>query len=370
MNVVAGSTYDDSIAPIFGRNVAQHVVIIDDQATGLIIMEAVIRKISPNISCSAFSDPLEALDACAKDKPDLLITDYKMPGMDGIEVIGKFRKISGCEDVPIVMVTVITDKKIRYQALEAGATDFLMRPVDSYECQARCANLLLLHQHQKASQCRASVLQEKVVQATKKIRERERETLLCLAKAGEFRDEGTGNHVLRMAKYSRIIAEGMGMSTAECDQLELAAPMHDIGKIGIADEILLKHSSLSDGEKKIMQTHTTIGHAILEKSRSPYLKLAAKIALTHHEHFDGNGYPHGLKGSDIPIEARIVAVSDTLDALTSVRPYKKSWSFYDSVKYISNLSGKQFDPDCVSAMLGKITMLQKIYTELSDAKKG
>ncbi len=345
----------------------QHVVIIDDQATGRVVLEHLIRDISPLLSCETFSDPHKALRACVQRQPDLLITDYRMPRMNGIELIRQFRQLPGCEEIPIVVVSVVNDKRVRCETLEAGATDFLAKPIDPNECRARCRNLLLLHHHQKTASHRADRLEREVERATRQIRRRERETLLCLAKAGEFRDEGTGNHIFRMAKYSAAIARSMGLDEARCEEIEQAAPMHDIGKIGIPDHILLKPDGLTDEENRIMQTHTLIGHDILIKSHSPYLRTAARIALSHHERFDGSGYPLGLAGKDIPIEARIVALADAFDALTSARPYKRPWGFVETMDYIQQQSGSHFDPDCVEALVRCADTVERIYTALSDS---
>jgi two-component system response regulator RpfG len=344
----------------------QHVVIIDDQATGRTILERVVQNIAPTITQSSYADPHEALDACRKRPPDLLITDYRMPILNGIEVIRVFRKIPGCTKTPIVVVSIVEDKKIRYEALEAGATDFLNRPFDHYECQARCRNLLLLHKYQQEATHRARNLELQIAFATQQIKRREQETLFCLAKAGEFRDEGTGNHIQRMAHYSVVIAKALGLPEHTLDELEYASPMHDIGKIGIPDTILLKPGKLNPKEWEVMKQHTIIGYDILAKSNSPYLQMAASIALSHHERWNGSGYPNGLSGEEIPIESRIVAIADTLDALTTVRPYKPSWTLERSFDYIREHAGKLFDPACVEAFFAEIEVIEKIYRNCSD----
>ncbi|WP_419597319.1 response regulator [Thiolapillus sp.] len=251
-----------NVTSIFGRE-NQSVVVVDDQATGRTILKSIISGISPRISCEVFSDPNQALEYCKLNVPDLLITDYKMPQMNGVELIRRIRSIEGGEDIPVVVVTVVHDRKIRYEALEAGATDFLSRPFDHYECQARCRNLLL-HQHQKQVSNRAWMLQGLVSQATEAATAREQETLMCLAKAGEYRDEGTGNHVFRMARYALEIARGLNLDEDTCDVIVQAAPLHDIGKIGIPDAILLKPARLTDEERTVMETHTTIGFDIVK----------------------------------------------------------------------------------------------------------
>jgi two-component system response regulator RpfG len=246
--------------------------------------------------------------------------------------------------------------------LEKGATDFILKPIDPYECHARCRNLLSLRRHQRIVLERAQSLEQAVAVATEKILAREHETLFRLAKAGEFRDLETGNHILRMAKYSRLIAEGMGLSQEQCELIEFAAPMHDIGKIGIPDHILLKPGKLDPQEFEIMKQHPVIGFEILQHSPSKFLSLGAEIALGHHEKFDGSGYPLGAKAEGIPLEARIVAVADIYDALTSARPYKKAWSTEEAVSFLTSNKGSHLDPDCVdafNAQFGKISLIQQ-----------
>ncbi len=344
----------------------QRVIIIDDQSIGRTILASIAKKISPYIKVSTFDDPYAALDSCRQFPPDLLITDYRMPTMDGIEVIRQFRQLEGCSDVPIVMVTIIEDRSVKYEALEAGATDFLSRPFDHYECQARCNNLLKLQKHQKAERKRSEFLEHQITQATAEIKTREEDALYCLARAGEFRDECTGNHIFRMAHYSLEIARGLGLDSDQCDLILRSAPMHDIGKIGVPDHILLKPGILSPSERVIMEKHSRIGHDILANSKSRYLKLGAKIALSHHERFDGTGYPNGLKGEEIPLEARIVTIADVLDALTTIRPYKTAWTMDDSLDYIRNKANTQFDPQCVEALLSREETIRKIITDVPD----
>jgi two-component system response regulator RpfG len=215
-------------------------------------------------------------------------------------------------------------------------------------------------------QNRARWLEEKVSQATQEIVTRERETLLRLAKAGEYRDEETGVHVLRMARFSSLIAERLGLSEEERHGIETAAPMHDIGKIGIPDHILLKPGRLDGEEFAIMRTHARIGFEILKDSPSKYLQLGAVIARGHHEKFDGSGYPDGLVGDAIPLAARIVAVADVFDALTSERPYKRAWSIQDALHYLQTEQGRHFDPDCVQAFLTQLDQVLHIRHQLQD----
>lgn len=342
------------------------VVIVDDQSTGRMILTKIIQQIADDIQVFDFADPKDALQWLKDNQADLIVTDYRMPGLNGIEFIEAVRKTKSGLHLPIMMITVVSEKEVRYEALEAGATAFLTRPIDQIECRTSCRNLLKLHQQHMIIQDRADWLAEQVKVATEQILQREKETILSLAKAGEYRDEETGNHVIRMSKYSREIAQELGLTDQECEDLEHAAQMHDIGKIGVTDNILLKPGKLDKQEWEIMQTHTTIGFKILSDSQSKYMKMGAIIALNHHERFDGHGYPNKLKGLDIPLLARIVSVADVYDALTSVRPYKVSWPIEKAITFINEKSGTQFDPQCVDAFNKRLPKILKIQSEYSD----
>jgi two-component system response regulator RpfG len=350
------------------RTRGARVVIVDDRSTARSLLEGLARSLEPGVTVESFADPQDALALMQLSTPDLIITDYRMPGMDGIEFTRRIRATRRLADVPIIIVTVVEDRQIRYQALENGATDFLTRPIDPQECRARCLNLLALRRSQRLVSDRAQWLEDQVLQATREVRTRERETLMKLAKAGEYRDQETGNHIVRMAKYARLIAEELKLSAMECDEIESAAPMHDIGKIGIPDQVLLKPGRHTDEEQAIMRRHPLIGHEILAESPSRYLQMGAVIALGHHEKFDGSGYPQGLAGEDIPLPARIVAVADVFDALMSARPYKRAWSFQEALDYLRSESGMHFDPACVCAFERRIDAVAAIMRELGDTE--
>ena len=326
------------------------VLVIDDQSTGRIVLSEIMRSLDASLEVATFSDPVEAIDFARKHPVDMVLTDYKMPNMDGIEVIRRLRRIFGYEDVPIICITVVNDREVRYRALEAGATDFLIRPIDRLECGARCRNLLSLRRHEILKKNRTRILEQKIDEATRELRRREVDTLFRLAKAAEQRDKVTGMHLVRMAKYSALIAKGVGLSLAEQEAVELAAPMHDIGKIGIPDRILQNPGKLDGKDQRVMQSHARIGYDMLKDSSSGYLQMAAVIALGHHEKFDGSGYPTGLRGEHIPLEARIVAVADVYDALTSVRPYKAAWPVVDALAYLEQQAGRHFDPRLVEIL--------------------
>lgn len=352
------NTFEDTASPL--------VVIIDDEFTSRVILERIAQSIQKNILVKTFGDPIAALSWVRDNQPDMILVDYMMAGMTGLEAVQQIRQIASLEGVPIVVVTSIEDRDIRYQALEAGASDFITKPIDPYECRIRCRNMLYLRLQQKIILRHSYSLEQQVLDATKQIRFREQETLHRLAKAGEYRDTDTGNHVLRMAKYSYLIAEKLGMPHERCELIELAAPMHDIGKIGIPDHILLKPGKLVPEELTIMRTHPQIGYQILQGSPSKYLSLGAEIALSHHEKYDGSGYPHGTKGEKIPVEARIVAVADVFDALTSERPYKAKWSNEAGLEYLTANSGTHFDPACVEAFIAQFSQAELIQQQLQD----
>lgn len=332
-------------------------LIVDDQLTSRMILEQLVHSLGEDVEAVAFADPVKALQWAQHNTPDLVLTDLKMPNMSGVEFTQWLRNTPACEDIPVVVVTCVEEQETKYRALEAGATDFLTKPIDHHECRARCRNLLRLRQQQAIIRDRARWLEREIHEKTRELQHRERETLLRLARAGEYRDGDTNEHVLRMARTTRLIAEILGQRPEFCDTVEQAAPMHDIGKIGVPDSILLKPGPLDDQEVLIMKRHTEIGHDILRDSPSLYLQAGATIALSHHEKFDGTGYPNGLSGDEIPLEARIVAVADVFDALLSNRPYKPAWELQRAVNLIRAEAGRQFDPVCVEAFMDGLTQI-------------
>ena len=342
------------------------VYVIDDQAISREVLKKIVGTVEDGMQVTGFGDPDEALEQARAQTPDLILTDYKMPQMNGVEFTQRFREIPDCADVPLIVVTGVDDREIRYQALDSGATDFLTKPVDPYECRARCKNLLTLRRQQQIIKDRSRWLEKRVEESIFAIKIREQETLMRLAKAGEYRDEETGNHVLRMSRYSRLISEALGLPADTCRLIELAAPMHDIGKIGIPDSILLKRAKHSDVEFEMMKRHTLIGYDILKDSPSKYLQMGAVIALGHHEKYNGKGYPQGLRGEEIPMPARVVAIADVFDALTSVRPYKAAWSLQDAMEYIKSHRAGHFDPDCVDAFIRQTPKIMETHNALRD----
>jgi putative two-component system response regulator len=265
------------------------------------------------------------------------------------------------------MVTVDIENQVRNRALELGAHDFLTKPVDKIEFLARTRNLLALRKSQIELSDRAIWLAIEIKRATLDLIAREREMILRLSKAAEHRDPETGQHLLRMANYSKLIARELNLSEVEQELILEAAPMHDIGKVATPDAILLKQGKLTAEEFVIMKEHAAIGHSILRDSDSLLIRTAATLAWTHHEKFDGSGYPNNLEGDEIPIFGRIVAVADVFDALTSARPYKKAWALDDAVNFLKEHSGSHFDPECVDAFLNVWDEILEIHTQYQES---
>jgi putative two-component system response regulator len=360
--------FDDNAmprAPGGCLTMAYQVLIVDDTEVNLILFDALIKKLG-NGQSKTFSQSREGLAWAQANDPDLIILDYMMPDLDGIEFIRLLRETPGKESIPILMITANDQKQIRYRALDVGASDFLTKPVDKIEFLARAQNMLTLSDARRKLADRAAWLAEEVSKATSEILARERETVIRLSKAAEYRDPETGAHILRMAHYSELIAKRLGLSVADQQLLLEAAPMHDIGKVGIADNILLKPGRLTPEEFEIMKQHAIFGYDILQGSSSKVLQAGAEIARAHHEKFDGTGYPRGLKGEDIPIFSRIVAVADVFDALTSERPYKKAWSLEDAAEHIKNNAGTHFDPACVAAFFASWSTVLEIRQRFQD----
>jgi putative two-component system response regulator len=342
------------------------VQIVDDNPTNLHLFRSIIKTLSSDVVVECHLDPVAALESCRQALPDLILVDYMMPRLNGHEYIAELRRMPKARDVPIVMITAANDTPVRHRALDLGATDFVTKPVDVYEMKARLANLLELRRSSQGLRDHNQILAEEVAKATSVIAQREHELIVRLSKAAEFRDPETGAHISRMANYSLIIAEGLRLTAEECDLILQSAPMHDVGKLGIPDGILLKPGKLDADEFAIMQTHTTIGHAILRDSSSQLIALGAEIALTHHEKFDGSGYPAGLAGETIPLPGRIVAVADVFDALTSERPYKPAWTVERARALLEENRGSHFDPACVDAFLADWERALEVRERFAD----
>lgn len=346
------------------------IAIVDDSDINLTLLSALVRRLG-DCEPLLFQESPKGLAWCTENLPDLVVVDYMMPDLDGIEFVSRLRGIEGREDVPILMITANDDKEVRYEALQKGATDFLNKPVDRIEFSARVRNMLALGASRKKLADKAAWLADEVKKATAAIHAREQELLFRMSRAAEFRDPETGAHIQRMAHYSRLIAGKMGLSADEQELILQAAPMHDVGKIGTPDHILLKPGKLTPEEYDEMKRHTVIGHELLSGSQFRVFQTAAIIASAHHEKFDGSGYPYGLKGESIPLLGRIVAVADVFDALTSVRPYKDAWTLEKAEAYLRDSSGSHFDPACVEAFFAAWDEVLDIHARYQDdAGKG
>lgn len=341
------------------------ILLVDDQPITLLYLKKTLSRLADTYIASC-NDAIKALDICKHEPWDLIVADYQMPGMNGLEFIRQFRQLNGGEDTPILMVTASTDPSVKYQLLDLGVVDFLQKPVDASEITARSRNLISLQKATLLLKNHNQELKKGVQEMTAVLAERERESLLVLARAAESRDPQTGSHLTRMASYSKIIALELGLSEDEAEEIYLAAPMHDVGKIGIPDRILLKEGKLTPEEWLEMKRHTNYGHDILGNSITPILQLGGVIALNHHEAWDGSGYPDGKKGDEIPLCARIVAVADVFDALMSVRPYKKAWSLEEALDELNKLSDIRLDANCVKAFMKSIDSVKEIIQTHGD----
>lgn len=340
-----------------------HVLSVDDNTNNLLMIEAFAHRMGLEIE--SFDNPIEAIMVAENKLFDIVILDYMMPVMDGHQFIKAFRQIDMI--TPIVMVTALgDDNDVQLKALEQGANDFMSKPINYPVFAGRITNLLKLKKAHMLLEQKADDLESDVRKATAEIQEREFETLKILGKTAEYKDPETGEHVSRVAGYSRAIAKGYGLSNHMQEVLFYAAPFHDIGKVGIADAILLKPGTLNDEEWLAMKEHALIGYEILKNSKSEYLKAGGIIAFTHHEKFDGTGYPKGLKGEAIPLIGRIVAVADVFDAITTKRPYKEAWSFEKGLRYIRDERGTHFDPAVVDAFFESMDIIEEIYRNRAE----
>ncbi|HEC28514.1 MAG TPA: response regulator [Gammaproteobacteria bacterium] len=325
-----------------------NILIVDDQEMNVKLLDKILRQSGfTNITCTSDSRQVEQL--YLENDFDLVLLDIRMPHLDGFEIIEKLDSIEKDSYVPILVLTAQNDQQTKLNALKLGAKDFLTKPFDQTEVMLRINNLLevrLLHKQQKSLNM---ALDLRVQERTQELNDTRLEVIRRLGRAAEFRDNETGFHIIRMSQYAQLITLSVGLGAEEAELILNASPMHDIGKIGIPDNILLKPGKLDSNEWEIMKTHSAIGAEILSGHDSELMIMAREIALYHHEKYDGSGYPAGLAGADIPIAARIVALSDVFDALTSERPYKKAWPVEEAVAEIKQSSGQHFDPELVHA---------------------
>lgn len=330
------------------------ILVVDDEDRNLRLMEAMLIHMGCEVILAR--DGEDAIDKVERIPPDVILLDVMMPKMDGFEVARRLKENEQSKIIPIVMVTALRELEDRVKALDAGADDFLSKPVDLVELRARVRSLLKVKayndhmlNYQKKLEAEVELRTDQLNRAFDRIKLASLDTVYRLSRAAEYRDEDTGAHIQRMSHYAAAVARKMGLAERVVENILYASPMHDVGKIGIPDNVLLKPGKLDSTEWEIMKQHTLIGSRILEGAKPGFLELARVIALTHHEKWDGTGYPQGLKGSKIPSAGRIVAISDVFDALTSKRPYKEPFSLEKSFTIIQEGKGLHFDPDIVEA---------------------
>jgi putative two-component system response regulator len=341
------------------------ILIVDDEPKNVEVIKQVMEMAGyENIRFTC--NPREVCDIYKSFWPDLILLDLNMPHMNGFQVMEELKKVEQRDYVPVLVLTAQTDRESRLKALRAGAKDFLLKPFDLVEVIHRIQNMLEVRLIQNKLRNQNFNLEEKVQERTKELYKTQLSVVQRLGRAAEYRDNETGNHVLRMSRVAALLAKHMSFNNSHCDLILNASPMHDVGKIGIPDGILLKPGKHDVEEWGVMRTHAEIGYHILADDPSELMQLAATIALQHHEKWDGSGYPNGLKGEEISIEARITTISDVFDALTSERPYKIAWSVEDAVKYIEDEKGVSFDPQIVEKfkeVLPEIIFINKQYID-------
>lgn len=297
-------------------------------------------------------------------QPHLLILDLNLPGMDGFKVMQHLRETHPDDYLPVLVISAEDEARVHLRALAAGAKDFLSKPYDRPKVLLRCRNLIEVRLLYKELHAKNNELETRIRERTKELRDSRLDVIRRLGYAAECRDSDTGHHIVRMSRYCACLARAMGMTDEECELVLASTPLHDIGKIAVPDRILLKPGALTPEEWGVMKTHAWIGGEILSGGDSPFLKMAETITRTHHERWDGSGYPLGLKGREIPMVGRICAVCDVFDALTSERPYKKAWSVEDAVKEIRKMSGMHFDPDVVEVFIAILPEIRAIKRDV------
>lgn len=339
------------------------ILIIDDDDLNLELMKEYCKEFSVNII--TFDNSLEALKYAIDNPCDIVLTDYLMPGLNGLELSSQLKSLY--PDIFIIMITAVSSNfSLKLNALKNGVSEFLNKPMDRGEFSARLKNALELVGTKNLLMDKAQLLLKEVDIATKTIREREFETLLILGKAAEYKDNETAKHIERVANYSMLLLSKLTNDQKSLETIYYAAPLHDIGKIGIDENILLKPDKLTFEEYNIIKTHAEIGENILHSSKSRYLLAGAEIAISHHEKFDGSGYPKGLVGEEIPLFGRIVALADVFDALTTKRPYKAAWSLEKAYELIRSERGTHFDPKLVDIFFENIREIEEIYNRFKE----
>lgn len=338
------------------------ILIVDDEMINIMILEELSQGLGH--TTIAYTHPLQAIDYLENNEPDIVLVDYMMPEMDGISFTKEAKK--RYPDCIVVMITAAGNTELKHLALEAGVTDFLLKPIDVVEVQLRLTNLAELQHSRNLMKDYSKQLEKDVEVATQKIIQGYHEALSVLSNVAEYKDPETSNHIHRVAHYSKMLAEKIGLDEKEQKIIFYASPLHDVGKIAIPDAILLKPEKLTPEEFDIMKTHTISGYNMLKDAKNPYLQAGAQIALSHHEKYNGRGYPNGLSKEEIPLYGRITAIADVFDALTSSRPYKEAWPFERAVALIEEGKGEHFDPVIADVFIQNIDRVQAIFNEFHE----
>lgn len=328
-----------------------NIVIVDDEPANVLLLRRVLEQLGFK-RVSGYTNPVEAWDVLDANGADLLLLDLQMPVLDGFQILSRLQERGQTHNfIPVMVLTADATPNAKRQALSLGANDFLTKPFEAFEVGLRVKNLLRMRSLYTNLNDEKTTLEEKVEERTLDIRRTQLEIVERLGLATEFRDDDTKEHVTRVGELAGKIAAMLGLPAEFVTTIRYSALLHDVGKIGISDTILLKPGKLTEEEYETMKQHTKIGAQILSGSKSEILTMAEEIAITHHERWDGRGYPNRIAGENIPLSGRIVAVVDVFDALTNERSYKKAWPVQDALAEIERNSGSQFDPMVVDALL-------------------
>ncbi|MBM9514890.1 HD domain-containing phosphohydrolase [Desulfogranum marinum] len=341
------------------------ILIIDDDLANLKLLELILQQ-NGYQHLVMVDDAREVLASYSKAHPDLILLDINMPNLDGFQILQQLQELNDPLLPPVIFLTAQGRKEFIYRALSEGARDFISKPFDGAELIMRVRNLLDVHLAHRFLVDQKAVLEQTVAARTKELHRTRLQVIQRLGRAAEYRDEETGTHIMRMSYMCHTLARSAGLDGESCDRILNASPMHDIGKIGIPDAILLKPGKLTPDEWEIMKTHTIIGGTLLDDSDSKLMRMAHEIALTHHEKWNGSGYPRGLKGEQIPYTGRIACLADVFDALTSDRPYKSAWPFDKAINFVLDNRGELFDPflvDIFTSELPAIRQIMDLYSE-------
>jgi putative two-component system response regulator len=346
-----------------GSGKAALILVVDDEERNRRLLVAMLEFEGYAVLQAA--DGEQALELVRAHQPDMILLDVMMPGMDGYEVARALKAGAATKSIPVVMITALHDRDSRVRGLEAGAEEFVTKPIDRNELRIRVRNLLRLKEFSDFLSDHNRILDTQVKDRTRQLLSSYRETISTMTRAAAYKDEETGAHVARISFYTVELAQSMGMSAEFCDTIHYASPMHDVGKIAIPDSILGKPGAFNADEWEIMKTHASLGGRMLRGSDSPYLLMGAEIADGHHERWDGGGYPAGLKGEAIPLSARTMNICDQYDALRSKRPYKPALSHDTTLEIITVGDGRtqpsHFDPAVLSAFQGCVGKFRDIF---------